>query len=75
MGEWQIGTYERSNKAQTFSNLHSSYIPKDLEKGRIEYSCGQLYTYVQGSPVEIQTPSALELDWPQHDCPATCVIP
>jgi len=42
MGEWQIGTYERSNDAQTFSNLHNSYVPESLVKGRIEYSCGQL---------------------------------
>jgi len=43
MVEWQIGTYERSNTAPTFSNLHNSYVPQDLVKGRIEYSCGQLY--------------------------------
>jgi hypothetical protein len=64
MVEWQIGTYERSNKAQTFSNLHNSYVPEDLVKGRIEYSCGQLYMYDQGSPVEIQTLNALEPDSP-----------
>jgi hypothetical protein len=64
MVEWQIGTYERSNKAQTFSNLHNSYVPEDLMKDRIEYLCGQLYIYVQGSSVEIQTLNALEPDWP-----------
>ena len=70
MGEWQIGIYKRSNKAQTFSNLRNNYVPEDLVKGGIEYSCGRLYMYVQGSPVEIQTLSALELDGPQRDCPA-----
>jgi len=35
MGEWQIDTYERSNKAQTFSNLHNSYVPKDLWKAEL----------------------------------------
>jgi len=72
MGEWQIGTFERSNKAQTFSNLRNSCVSKDLVKGRIEYSCGQLCMYVQGSPVEIQTLNALEPDWPQRDRPAAC---
>jgi len=74
MGEWHIGTYERSNKTQTFPSLHSSYVPKDMVKGGIEYSCGQLYMYFQGSPDEIQTPIALEPDRPQHYHPAACVI-
>jgi hypothetical protein len=74
MGEWHIGTYERGNKAQTFSNLHSRYVPEDLVKGGIEYSCGLLYMNVQGSPVEIQALNALEPNQPQHDCPAACVI-
>jgi hypothetical protein len=45
-----------------------------MVKGRIEYSCGQQYMYVQGSPVELQTLNALEPDQLQHDCPAARVI-
>jgi len=29
---------------------------------RIEYTCGRLYTYIQGGPVEIPDPNALEPD-------------
>jgi hypothetical protein len=33
-----------------------------------------MYSYMQGSPVEIQTPNALEPDQLQLDSPAICVI-
>jgi len=32
------------------------------------------YTYVQGNPVEIETPNTVELHWPQHYRSAVCVI-
>jgi hypothetical protein len=41
----------------------------------IEYTCGQLYTYVQGSPVGIPGSSnTLETVRPQHDRRFACVI-
>jgi hypothetical protein len=40
----------------------------------IQYTYFQLYMYIQGSPVEIQTPNLQEPDRPQHDHPSTCVI-
>jgi len=41
----------------------------------IEYTCGQLYMYVQGSPVGIPNYSnTMETVRPQHDRPFACVI-
>jgi hypothetical protein len=45
-----------------FSSLHGSYVQKFQQRSSfaqviIEYTCGEIYEYVQGSPVEIQAPS------------------
>jgi hypothetical protein len=39
----------------------------------IQYTCGQLHMYVQGSLVDVRT-AILEPGWPRHDHPAAFVI-
>jgi len=38
------------------------------------YIYSKLYTYIQGSPVQILTRNTLEIDWLQHDRHIACVI-
>jgi hypothetical protein len=42
---------------QTFPDLRNSYVPEDAAQDGTEHLYGQLYVYIQGSPVQVQTPT------------------
>jgi len=44
------------NTLQTLPDL-AVHVPEVPVQVGIEYACGQLYMYIQGGPVEIQTPT------------------
>jgi hypothetical protein len=65
---------------ETLHDLCSSYVPKgpalvQLPQVAIEYTFRQLYVYIVGSPVEIQTPTHRELTGRSMTAPPPCCRP